>query len=151
MHHETLTESLDFDLTTFTPYRLAIAAQKVSEALAKIYRQQFGISIPEWRVLVHIWHEQSASVRDIEAQVALEKSKVSRAADRLCERGLLSKATSTKDRRLLELTLTMEGHKLMAELIPLVIAFQRKIQEQLGAEFKGLEAGLTKILEGNDP
>ena len=39
----------EFDLAGFTPYRLAVAAEKTSEALARQYRERFGISIPEWR------------------------------------------------------------------------------------------------------
>jgi hypothetical protein len=64
----------DFDLDGFTPYRLAVAAQKLSEQLAKQYRVKFGISIPEWRVLVHLSRASgnvAVSVRDIEARVAM--------------------------------------------------------------------------------
>ncbi|MEZ5675008.1 MAG: hypothetical protein R3D81_07140 [Thalassovita sp.] len=50
-----------FDLTQFTPYKLALAAQLLSEALARQYRQRFGISIPDWRVLVHLSHSGGAS------------------------------------------------------------------------------------------
>ena len=64
-----------FDLAGFSAYRLTVAAQKLSDAFARQYRDQFGISNPEWRVLVHISQSDGTSIRDIEARVAMEKSK----------------------------------------------------------------------------
>ncbi|MFY0622625.1 MAG: winged helix-turn-helix transcriptional regulator [Pelagimonas sp.] len=136
----------DFDLMRFTPYRLAVAAQKTSEALARQYRARFDISIPEWRVLVHVAHAKDASVRDIEAQVVMEKSKVSRAATRLESIGYLKKSVNEGDRRLLRLSLTEKGQELMAELLPLAQSYQDEIEKQLGADFAKLEEGLQTML-----
>ena len=137
----------EFDLGRFTPYRLAVAAKRTSEALARRYRERFGISIPEWRVLVHLAHAgDDTSVRDIEAQVQLERYEVSRTAKRLEEKGLLAKRASDTDRRLVRLGLTDEGRALMAELLPLAQAYQDQLEARLGAAFAGLEAGLDEIL-----
>lgn len=135
-----------FDLNRFTPYRLAVAAEKMSEALAKLYRERFGISIPEWRVLVHVADAGEASVRDIEARVMMEKSMVSRAAARLEARGLLSKAINPDDRRLLKLRLTQDGQVLMAELLPLAAEFQRNLETRLAEHISSFEAALDQIL-----
>jgi len=137
----------EFDLYSFTPYRLAMAAQKLSEMLAKHYRSQFGISIPEWRVLVHLAHSGDVSVRDIEARVGMEKSKVSRAASRLETSGLIVKTVNDDDRRLIRLTLSDKGRTLMSELLPLADAFQTEITAKLGDTLDGFEAGLDKLLE----
>lgn len=136
----------DFDLMSFTPYRMMVAAQKLSEELAKQYRDRFGISIPEWRVLVHLAHSGNVSVRDIEARVAMEKSKVSRAAARLEEAGLIAKRINDEDRRLLQLALTPKGKAMMAELLPLALEFQKQVEVRLAAAFEGLEAGLDRVL-----
>lgn len=146
MSDETLPPLPDFDLMGYTPYRLAVAAQSLSEELAKQYKEKFGISIPEWRVIVHVAHAGGASVRDIEARVGMEKSKVSRAATRLEERGFVLKETNPQDRRLIHLSLTSEGHALMTELLPLAHAFQKDVEKRLGSTFKGFEAGLDKII-----
>lgn len=98
-----------FDLAGFSAYRLTVAAQKLSDAFARQYRDQFGISNPEWRVLVHISQSDGTSIRDIEARVAMEKSKVSRAAKRLEQAGYISKQINKTDRRLLHLHLTSKG------------------------------------------
>ena len=138
-----------FDLMRFTPYRLAVAAQVLSEGLARQYRERFDISIPDWRVMVHLAHSGGASVRDIEARVAMEKSKVSRAASRLEDRGLVLKLESTADKRLVHLSLTPAGRAMMDEILPLAAAFQAKIEALLGADFAGFEAGLDRLLAEN--
>lgn len=143
---ETKSESFDFDLDGFTPYRLAVAAKKTSEALARRYRDRFGISIPEWRVLVHLAHSGDVSVRDIEARVAMEKYEVSRAATRLVQAGLIDKTANAADRRLVRLALTDKGRALMAELLPLAQAYQEEITARLGPALAGLEDALDRLL-----
>lgn len=141
-----MTDLPDFDLERFTPYRLAVVARKTSEGLARIYRSRFGISIPEWRVLVHLAHAGDVSVRDIEARVAMEKSKVSRAAKRLEAAGFIRKTVSFEDRRLVSMSLTEKGKMLMSELLPLAMAYQRELEDQLGPALLGFEAGVERLL-----
>ena len=141
----------EFDLLGFTPYRLAVAAKRTSEALAKQYRSRFGISIPEWRVLVHLAYAGNVSVRDIEARVAMEKYEVSRAAKRLEEAGLIEKRAHQTDRRLVDLALTAKGRLMMAELLPIARAHQEALEARLGEAFEQLETGLEKLLEDIEP
>lgn len=148
-----------FDLDLFTPYRLARAAQAVSEDFARVYRARFGLSVAEWRVLAHVNNTGSqengeasgVSVRDVEARVGLDKSKVSRAAARLEARGLLSKCPSNTDRRLVALALTSAGRAMMAELLPLAQAYQLQLAEKLGGEFERFDAVLEQLVESFPP
>lgn len=140
----------DFDLYGFTPYRLAVAAKRTSDELARLYRDRFGISVAEWRVLVHLAHAGKVSVRDIEARVAMEKYEVSRAAKRLREAGLIARRENPDDRRLIILSLTEAGRDLMAELLPLAQAHQAALEKRLGPAFRQLEAGLETLLQQTD-
>ncbi len=135
----------DFDLNAFLPYRINAAASRISRAFADRYREEFGISIPEWRVLAHLHHAGDVSVRDIEARVDMEKSKVSRAASRLEQAGYITKAVNEVDRRLLALRLTPEGRDLVARLIPVAMQFQDEMLAQLGPLAQGLDAALTRL------
>jgi len=137
-----------FDLNTFLPYRLNSAASRISRAFSDRYREEFGISIPEWRVLVHLHQSGNVSVRDIEARVDMEKSKVSRAASRLEAAGYITKAVNGNDRRLLSLALTPEGEALVARLLPVAMSYQAEMLERLGPLAEGLEAGLAALLDG---
>jgi len=38
-------------LENFLPYRLSVLTNLVSSAIAGAYRERFGLSIPEWRVV----------------------------------------------------------------------------------------------------
>ncbi|MFN4099795.1 MAG: MarR family winged helix-turn-helix transcriptional regulator [Pararhodobacter sp.] len=142
-----MTETPDFDLNAFLPYRLNAAASRMSRAFAERYREEFGITIPEWRVLVHLHHAGDVSVRDIEARVDMEKSKVSRAASRLEAAGHITKAVNDADRRLLVLRLTPEGRALVARVLPVAMRFQDEMRARLGPLAEGLEAGLGALLE----
>jgi len=135
----------DFDLTAFLPYRINAAASRISRAFADRYREEFGISIPEWRVLAHLHHAGDVSVRDIEARVDMEKSKVSRAASRLEQAGYITKAVNEADRRLLALRLMPEGQALVARLIPVAMQFQDEMLVQLGPLAEGLDAALARL------
>lgn len=140
-----------FDLENFTPYRLAVAAKRTSEELARQYRARFGISIHDWRVLVHLAHAgDGASVRDIEARVGLERYEVSRTVKRLEAAGLVAKTASTADRRLVSIALTGKGRTLMTDLLSIARAYQEKIEARLGATFEGLEAGLDRLLKDSE-
>ena len=135
----------DFDLTEFLPYQLAVAAERVSRAFAEIYRQEFGLSIPEWRVLAHLNQSGAVSVRDIEARVGMEKSKVSRAVSRLEKAGYVGKEINGGDRRLLSLSLTTEGRALVAGIVPRALEFQAGLVAQLGPRAEPLSAALRLV------
>jgi len=137
----------DFDLNAFLPYRINAAASRISRAFADRYREDFGITIPEWRVLAHLHHAGDVSVRDIEARVDMEKSKVSRAASRLEQAGHITKAVNEFDRRLLVLRLTPEGRALVAQLIPVAMQFQDEMLAQLGPLAEGLGRALDRLAD----
>jgi len=139
-----------FDLNAFLPYRLNAASSRISRAFAERYREEFGISIPEWRVLAHLYHSGDISVRDIEARADMEKSKVSRAASRLEAGGFITKAVNDADRRLLALQLTPEGRALVQRLIPVAMQFQTEMLARLGALSQGLDDGLSALLTAKE-
>jgi DNA-binding MarR family transcriptional regulator len=141
----------NFDLTRFLPYQLAVVAQRVSGELSRIYSDRFDLSVPEWRVLAHLAESGEISVREIHLRVNMEKSKVSRAASRLQDRGLISKKTNPSDRRLLELSLTAAGRALMTRIIPEALRFERDLEARLGAEnAANLRKAIARYLEDAD-
>ena len=135
----------DFDLDSFLPYRLAVVAARVSRAFAERYRTDFGISIPEWRVLAHLAQAGAVSVREIHARVDMDKSKVSRAASRLASAGLIAKRDHSKDGRLVALELTEDGQRLFARIVPVAEAYQAELVARLGPEAAGLMRALDLI------
>ena len=136
---------MSFDLSAFLPYQLAVASSRVSKAFADRYRVEFGLTIPEWRVLAHLSQAGSVSVRDIQARVDMDKSKVSRAAARLESAGLIEKRENPSDRRLLDMRLTPKGQAMMARIMPIAEAFQQEIIAKLAQDAPAFRAGLRKL------
>lgn len=134
-----------FILDGFLPYRLAVAAGRLSREFSSIYQDRFGLSRAEWRVMAHLSQEAEVSVRDIHARVDMDKSKVSRAATRLEDAGIVTKKISDRDRRLVVLALTDTGMAMMAELAAAAQAFQAEVMARLGPEAQGLLSGLDAL------
>jgi DNA-binding MarR family transcriptional regulator len=137
----------DFDLERYLPYRFVVLAARLSSKLAKQYKEEFGISIPEWRVLLNVGYTKDLSIRDIEQRVSLERSKVSRAATKLEAKGYLAKQIDSRDKRLLKLTLTPEGIELLSKLIPIAEAFQAELNLILGDDKDALQLALDRLME----
>lgn len=136
----------DFILKDFLPYQLSVLSNRISQEFSGHYRKQFGISISEWRILAHLSQAQNpVSVREIYSQVAMDKSKVSRAATRLHSRGLLEKTQSRKDRRLVELSLSDAGLQLVSELAPAALEFEREVLGRLDRQGDEFRAAVQKL------
>ena len=134
-----------FDLSAFLPYQLATAAARVSRGFAGRYRAEFGLSIPEWRVLAHLAQSGVVSVREIQARVDMDKSKVSRAAARLESAGLIVKAANAADRRLLDMTLTPAGQALMGRIRPVADAYQAEVLATHGPDAEPFRRALIRL------
>ena len=131
-------------LGNFVPFRLNRLAAEVSEHLAEIYRERFGLDIPEWRVIATIGPERGCTAQYIAGSTRMHKTRVSRAIAHLEERGLMTRVTRSDDRREMELRLTKAGQRLYAELVPLALERERTLlacmtREQLRAFTAGLD------------
>lgn len=138
---------MSFDLSTFLPYQLAVVSSRVSKQFAERYRAEFGLTIPEWRVLAHLAQSDQVSVREVQARVDMDKSKISRAAARLEASGLIEKRANPDDRRLLDMRLTDAGRALFARIVPIANAYQAEILAQLSAEAPAFRTALLRLLD----
>jgi DNA-binding MarR family transcriptional regulator len=132
------------ELSGFVPFRLNRLAAEVSDHLSGIYRERFGLDIPEWRVMATVGPERGCTAQYIAGSTRMHKTRVSRAIAHLEERGLMARATSPDDRREMELRLTKAGRKMYAELVPLALERERALLEcmtrdQLRAFVGGLD------------
>lgn len=141
---------MNFRLSAFLPYQLAVAAAHVSRAFAERYRAEFGLSIPEWRVLAHLAQETAVSVREIHHRVDMDKSKVSRAAARLEASGLIEKRENPEDRRLLDMRLTAKGRDLIARIVPIADTYQAEIEARLGEDAPAFRRALLRLMAGDE-
>lgn len=120
-----------FNLSTYLPYQLAVASERVSHRMSVDYGKSHGLSVAEWRVIVHLHRGGVVSVREIQAYTNLEKSRVSRAVDKLVASGLVEKHTSKADARLVDIALTHAGHNVLAEILPTATAVESRLLSDL--------------------
>lgn len=135
----------DFNLDDFLPYQLAVVARKVSAGFSRHYRERYGISVAEWRVVAHLSQEDEVSVREITNRVELDKPKVSRAATRLEDAGYIQKLVNERDHRLVKLSLTAKGREMIETLAPIARAYDAELRAALGGDDTDFRAAIARL------
>ncbi len=140
----TLTNGLRLD--AFLPYRLSVASNAVSDAIASAYRALFGLAIPEWRLIAVIAEASAITPQAIAARTRMDKVTVSRAAAALAGRGLIARTPNPRDARSHLLTLTRAGTRLYAEVAPKALELEAQLFEGWAApERAALSAMLARL------
>ncbi|UFN47906.1 MarR family transcriptional regulator [Roseomonas sp. OT10] len=98
-------------------YRIHQLANALSRGAALRYRQEFDVSLMEWRILALLGDFAPLTLTDLARQGGLDKGLASRAVSGLVERGLVRRGTSRHDARELALSLTAPGRKVFRGLI----------------------------------
>lgn len=133
-------------LQQFLPYRLSVATNLVSDVIASSYRQLFGLSIPEWRLVAVLAEEPELNQQAISEITKMDKLTVSRAAASLMKRSLVIREISAIDRRSKLLALTPDGRRLYESVVPKALELERAIFADFSAAEKAhLEKTLRRI------
>ena len=114
-------------LKEFVPYLLSITSNAVSGRIALEYRQRFGLSVPEWRVMAVLGDSGPLTQRDLTRQTVMDKVAVNRACKGLEERGLASRQPNAQDGRSHLLELTESGTRMHDEIMPLALEMERRL------------------------
>ncbi|MCC0044283.1 MAG: MarR family transcriptional regulator [Brucellaceae bacterium] len=134
------------DLETFLPYRLNRLAEAVGREFSRVYKERFGLTRPEWRLLATLGQFGTMTATDIGAHTAMHKTKVSRAVVSLEERRWLTRETHRRDRRIENLSLTKAGRSAYLELVPIARAFEDRLMQALApADQRAAAAGLAAL------
>jgi DNA-binding MarR family transcriptional regulator len=135
-----------FRLEDFLPYRLSVAANRVSRLFARRYSEAYGLGIPEWRVLALVGRFGTLSPSGVGEWSAMDKVKVSRAAGSLVARGLLRQTPDPEDGRGRLLRLTRRGEAVYDGMVPLACELEGQLAEGLSrTEWSVLLKALDKL------
>ncbi len=138
------------NLENYFPYMLAVAAETFSRKLVKVYGQTYGLSREEWRLLLLLADAGELTSLELAKRTTLNKVQVSRAADKLQDKGLISRSVADTDRRLRLYTCTEEGQRHFAEIYPQVNQCADAILNSMEADdlaclIRGLKALQTAV------
>ncbi|PZQ65239.1 MAG: MarR family transcriptional regulator [Phenylobacterium zucineum] len=111
-------------LDSYLPYRLSVASNAVSGLIARAYEDRFGLTVPQWRVICVLAEDGGLTQVQVVARTVMDKVTVSRAAQGLSKRRLVTRAENKADGRSHVLDLTPEGRRLYAEIAPLAMAYE---------------------------
>lgn len=136
----------ELHLSRFLPFRLNRLAAQVSQDLALLYAAQFGIDVPQWRVLATLGGGPPISAQAVAASTRTHKSTISRAVAALLRRGWIRRLPDDSDRRRALLALTERGRAAYAEIVPLVLTYETELLGRLpAAERTALERGIAAL------
>lgn len=121
----------ELQLESFLPYLVNNLADRISTGLSRIYADEYGLSIPEWRVLANLAEHGVLNAKQIVSTTGMEKSKVSRAVKNLTGRGLIIQRRKEEDNRARDLALTGAGLALYGDLVPHALAWEGQLLDCL--------------------
>lgn len=133
-------------LDNFLPYQLSVASNAVSSAIARTYEVLFGLRVPEWRLIAVLAEEEGLTQQALVARTEMDKMTISRAAQALAERGLVTRVLHGSDKRSRALALSGEGRALYAQIAPKALELEARLLETIGArEVEQLRKTLAKL------
>ncbi|MDZ7770111.1 MAG: MarR family transcriptional regulator [Woeseiaceae bacterium] len=135
-------------LEEFLPYRLSILSHSVSNSIATVYDQRFGLTIPEWRVIVILGRFPGLSAVEVAERTLMDKVAVSRAVTKLLKNGRIEREFADADRRRSILNLSDKGKQVLDEIAPLALDMESTLLEGLSQEeAKVLDSIIDRLLE----
>lgn len=133
-------------LNLFIPYRMVNLATNISNACSKIYKNEFDITVPEWRILARLAEHDRLNAKDVGHVTFMDKSKVSRAVKSLDDKGYLLREKDQKDNRANYLSLTEEGGSMYQQIAPKALDWEKRLISVLDAsEYRDLMRILEKL------
>ncbi len=140
--------STSLDLNKFLPYRFNRMAHNISNDIATIYTQRFGITKEQWRIIALLGQYGAMTAKQIADLTYMDKVKISRSVSGLADLEHISRQTSAVDKRAVLLDLSATGRELYESITPLMQAWE----EELLARLTSLERQqLAIIVDKLDP
>ncbi len=139
---------LDFNLPDFFPYQTRIFYKHVSEAVARVYVDEYGMKPYEWRALVILGMSNSYTAAELVEISSMDKVTVSRAISSLTKRGWLLSRSNKKDGRSRIVRTSVEGQRVLAHLVPKMRDVERSILKCLDdGELAELRRLMKKVVD----
>lgn len=145
-------------ITDLLSTRLLRLSNTLALYSSRRYRQQFGVTLPEWRVMSIVASRDGMTARDISRVLATDKAWVGLSVKRLARRGYLTRSSDEQDTRRVLLSLTKQGKQMHDAIMSVARQRQRRLRaalpegvaDMLGASLDRLQAEADRMLEELD-
>ncbi|WP_091743127.1 MarR family winged helix-turn-helix transcriptional regulator [Phenylobacterium immobile] len=121
------------ELDDFLPYRLSVASGAVTGLISRAYRERFGLSVPQWRVMSALAEDGRLREAELIGRTMMDGLTVAQATQGLAHRGMLLRAADT-------VSLNLAGERLYEQIAPLAHAYE-------AALIAGLKPEEVKLLK----
>lgn len=112
-------------------YRLKRLLNLGAAPAIRLCEGRYGVARMEWRLVAALVESGSMSLSALVRRTEIDQARVSRAVDRLAEKGLLRRVREGADRRRTVIEVTSNGHQLYRELFPALSAINQRIMSVL--------------------
>jgi DNA-binding MarR family transcriptional regulator len=119
-------------LHDYLPYRLSVAANAVSQLIARAYESRFNLKIPQWRLIAVLADEGPLTQQALCARTIMDKVTVMRAAQALLQRRLIRRLPNVQDGRSHRLVMTAAGQRLYDQIVPMALEYQARLLSGMG-------------------
>jgi DNA-binding MarR family transcriptional regulator len=146
---EAAPERTSFRDTPLTiPYLLFQLSNRVSSALLE-HARPLGITVPRFRVLMHLVDRDGLRICDLVRECAVEQSAMSRVVDQLEREGMVNRRPDADDNRGVTVWLTPKGRQVYESVFPhAVTAVDQVTSELRKSEVSQLIELLQRMLDG---
>lgn len=130
-------------------FALAIASRSVIGVYRPVL-EPYGLTHPQYLVMLALWGRSPRSVTDLAAELRLEPATLSPLLKRLEAAGLVSRTRNDRDERMLDVALTDDGIRLRDE----AATIPPRIIDSLGMSAEELEAlrrSLWRVIDATHP
>lgn len=120
--------------------QLCFALYSANHAMARLYRpllSELKLTYPQYLVLLALWENETRTVGDLGKTLSLESNTLTPLLKRMEAAGLLERARSKEDERIVTVKLTPKGAALESE--------SRRLAECVGSAAAGEHVELTEL------
>ena len=105
-----------------------------------------GFTLMQWIVLIYVRDGLARTASDLVREFRHDSGAMTRVIDQLERRGLLARERSTRDRRVVNLSLTSSGRRTIEALLPVVVGQMNAALEPFSrAEFEQLREMMERL------
>lgn len=135
-------------LDRFIPYRLSVLTNTVSMVIASAYEREFGLTIPQWRVMAVLARYPDLSAVEVAERTAMDKVAVSRAIQGLLDDKRLLRAFDKGDRRRSILRLSAAGQAVYTRVAPMALRYEAELLSALSpTDQRTLDRLLARLMD----